>query len=105
MPNLGATRGDTPRWEKTWLCLSVTGSGCGCDRALAKNEATAADKVRSHWRRLLLIVVFVLVLSRIAFPFACAGPLLTLALMHERGYKFCANSQTGTTVCSQLLIV
>jgi len=75
-----------------------------CDCAPAKHEATAADQVSSHWRRLLLIVVFVLMLRRIACPLACAGPLRTRALMDERGYKFCANGQTGTTICPPLLI-
>ncbi len=91
MPKSGAAQGDTPRWEKTRLCFVVTRSGCGCDRAPATNEATDADRVPIQWRRLFLALVFVLVLSCIAFLFSCAGPWLTLALTHEKGYKICAN--------------
>ena len=105
MPKSGAAQGDTPRWEKTRLCFVVTRSGCGCDRAPAKNEATDADRVPIQWRRLFLALVFVLVLRCIAFLFSCAGPWLTLALTHEKGYKICAKCQTGSAVCTQRLIV
>src|SRR2546428_3290084 len=91
MPKSGAAPGDTPRWKKTRLCFVVTRSGCGCDRAPAKNETTDADSVSIQWRRLLRAVVCVLVLSCIAFPLSCAAPWLTLALTHEKGYKICAN--------------
>src|SRR6266571_1767528 len=105
IPNSGAAHGDTPRWEKTRLCFMVARSGCGCDRAPAKNEATDADSVLIQWRRLFPATVFVLVLGGIAFPFSCAGPWLTLALTYEKGYKICANCQTGSAVCMQRLIV
>src|SRR5438128_5303437 len=105
MPQSGAAEGDIPRWEKTRLCFVVTRSGCGCDRAPATNEATVADSVPTQCMRLLRALVFVLVLSCIAFLFSCAGSLLTLALTYEKGYKICANGQTGSAVCTQRLIV
>ena len=105
MPQSGAAQGDTPRWEKTWLCFVVTRSGCGCGRAPATNEATDADSVRIQWMRLFPATIFVVVLGGIAFPFACAGLLLILTLTPEREYKICANGQTGSTVCVQRLIV
>ncbi len=91
MPKSGAAQGDTPRWQKTWLCFVVTRSGCGCGRAPAKNEATDADSVRIQWMRLFPATIFVVVLGGIAFPFSCAGLLLILTLTHEKEYKFCAN--------------
>src|SRR2546430_6833064 len=58
MPQSGAAPGDTPRWEKTWLGFVVTRSGCGCGRAPATNEATAADSVRIQWMRLFPATIF-----------------------------------------------
>src|SRR5437016_3980997 len=89
MPQSGAAQGDTPRWEKTWLCFVVTRSGCGCGRAPATNEATAADSVRIQWMRLFPATIFVVVLGGIAFPFACAGLLLILTLTPERIQDLC----------------
>src|SRR6266536_2280794 len=105
MPKSGAAHGATPRWSKTRLCFVVMRSGCGCDRAPATNEATDADSVRIQWMRLFPATIFVLVLGDIAFPFSCAGLWLILALRHEKGYKICANGQTGSAVCMQRLIV
>jgi hypothetical protein len=105
IPKSGAAQGDTPHWEKTRLCFVVARSGCGCDRAPAKNEAKDADSVPTQWMRLLLALVFVLVLSCIPFPFHCIGPWLTLALTHKRGYKFRANGKTDSAFCTQRLIV
>ena len=105
MPQSGATQGATPRWSKTRLCFVGARSGCGCDRAPDKNEATEADSIFTQWIRFFPAMVFVLVLGGIACPFHSVGPLLTRALTHESRYKFCANGQTGSAIFTQHVMV
>src|SRR5262249_11309426 len=99
----GVAQGDTPRWSKHRLCFVVARSGWG--RAPPRNEAKDADNVPTQWRRLFPAMVFVLMCGGIACPFHGIGPWLTLALTHVRGYKFCANCESGSAVCMQGLMV